>query len=183
MSLRTQFSSFLSNEEIKPILTQTVTLHLIRISATGVLAPEKLTIGPFPSFFTLHELKLAFWNSKGQDPRFSPPLVFLAKGEEVGATGLPTQFKPIDLVWMTAGGSERKDVLSLVNPLSLMTGSPDSRFVDSSGGEKALTMDNRIRMSLSDVFRLEEGKQIPELYVFLYVDLIDKIIEEHKKTS
>jgi len=176
MSLRTQFSSFLSNEEIKPLLTQTVTLHLIRISATGVLAPEKLTIGPFPSFFTLHELKLAFWNSKGQDPRFSPPLIFLAKGEEVGAAGLPTQFKPIDLVWMTAGGSERKDVLSLVNPLSLMTGSPDSRFVDSSGGEKALTMDNRIRMTLNDVFRLEEGKAISELYVFLYVDLVDKII-------
>ena len=176
MSLRTQFSSFLSNEEIKPLLTQTVSLHLIRISATGVTTTEKITLGPLPSWFSLHEVKLALWNLKEKDPQFSPPLVFLAKGEEPDAAGMPTQYKPVDLVWLTAGGSERKDELSLVNPLSLMTGKPDPRFVDSAGGEKALTIDNRIRMSLSDVFRLEEGKLIPELYVFLYVDLIDKII-------
>ena len=43
MSLRTQFSSFLSNEEIKPLLTQTVTLHLIRISATGSTYADALS--------------------------------------------------------------------------------------------------------------------------------------------
>jgi len=169
--------SFLTNDEVQPLLNQTVTLHILRYDAgSSVVRKEKVTLGPLPTWFTLYELKLALWNLKGKDPVFSPSLVFLALAKEKNEVGDIVYYSPADLVWMSPGGSSRKDVLDLIPPISLMTGPVDSRFVDSAGGRKPLTMDNRMRMTLSDVFQLEEGKTIPEFYVTLYADLVERIV-------
>lgn len=105
----------------------------------------------------------------GRDPNFAPPVVFI--GAPVG-----DEYKPIDIAWKNLE-SESQPSINLLNPFELLTGPPDSRFVDSSGGQKGIGKDTRIRMTLSDIFQLSESDTniIPELHVFLYADIIDRI--------
>jgi hypothetical protein len=180
MSLRTHFKSLLEPELMEGLVDQTLSLKIIRYPVgTSTEQVESLELGPFPSWFTLYEIKLALWNTKrlangSRDPAFAPPLVFIGKPILSGDT---VNYTPIEMLWMTSSSSTGKDrkIIPLVSPLSLMTSAPDSRFVDSNGGQKAIGKDNRIRMTINDIFQLDEGKQIPELHVFLYSDLVDRI--------
>jgi len=166
MSLRAQIETV-----IKPVLLTKfaevfVSVKVIRhILGEPSQTTNTIRLGPFPDWFTIYELKLALWNSLNNDPIFAPSLVFL---------GIPveTEYKPIDVVWK---GFQDAVSISLINPFELISGPPDSRFVDSSGGQKAVGKDNRIRMTLNDVFQLSEGGAIPELHAFLYADIIDRI--------
>ena len=187
MSLRTQFKSLLEPELMEGLVDQTLSLKIIRFSDGQVTRKvESLTLGPFPSWFTLYEVKLALWNSrrlpdKSRDPAFAPPFVFIGKpvigDQDVESTVKTVNYKPIEMIWMntTSAISTQRTVLELESPISRMTGPPDSRFVDSAGSQKIIGKDNRIRMTLNDIFQLDEGKEIPELHVFLYSDLVDRI--------
>lgn len=181
MSLRTQFKSLLEPELLEDLVNQTISVKICRYPVGQAESIESIALGPLPSWFSIYEMKLALWNLKrledgSRDPAFAPPLVFLGipiKSE----TDEITHFKPVEMIWLNnlSGAGKKQEVLALALPITLMTGSPDSRFVDSAGGQKALGKDIRSRMTLSDVFQLDEGKTIPELYVFLYSDLIDRI--------
>jgi hypothetical protein len=188
MSLRTQFKSLLEPELMEGLVDQRLTLKIIRLS-DGQVTPhvEILILGPFPSWFTLYEVKLALWNAKrlpdgSRNPIFAPQFVFIGKPLTNNSDAIETNIKtpnysPIEMLWMSSLSvtSKQSNVIELISPISLMTGPPDSRFVDSAGGQKAIGKDNRIRMTLNDIFQLDDGKIIPELHVFLYADLVDRI--------
>lgn len=172
MSLRAQFEGMLRPARISKFVEITVPVKIIRhILGEASQTTNTMNIGPFPSWFTFYELKLALWNLMGRDPNFAPPLVFI--GSPVG-----NEYKPIDIAWKNLE-SEAQNSINLLNPFEMLTGQPDSRFVDSSGGQKAIGKDTRIRMTLSDIFQLSENdtttNTIPELHVFLYADIIDRI--------
>lgn len=187
MSLRTQFKSLLEPELMEGLVDQTLSLKIIRFSDGQVTKKvESLTLGPFPPWFTLYEVKLALWNlkrlpDKSRDPAFAPPLVFIGKPvnseHDVESSIKSINYKPIEMIWMNtiSAVSTQRTVIELESPITRMTGPPDNRFVDSAGGQKAIGKDNRIRMTLNDIFQLDEGKEIPELHVFLYSDLVDRI--------
>lgn len=171
MSLRKQFESLLEPELMEGLVDTTIQLKIMRGAQV-----ETLNVGPLPPWFTLYELKLALWNLKGREPAFAPPLVFIGKAipkEEANAENA-YNYIPVDMIWMTLGLTD-KIPIQLDSPVSLMVGQPDTRFVDSAGGQKAIGKDNRIRMTLNDVFQLDEGVPVPELHVFLYADLVDRI--------
>lgn len=175
MSLRTQFKSLLEPELLESLVDQTLSLKIFRYpigQTTG--EKEEIRLGPFPSWFTVYEVKLALWNLKKRDPAFSPPLVFIGIPKQSDET---INYTPLDMVWMnmTSSTVAKRETVQLLSPISIMTGTPDTRFVDSSGGQKAIGKDNRIRMTLNDIFQIDEGKSIPELHVFLYNDLVDRI--------
>lgn len=170
MSLRAQFEGMLRPARISKFVEITVPVKIIRhILGEASQTTNTMNIGPFPSWFTFYEFKLALWNLMGRDPSFAPPLVFI--GTPVG-----NEYKPIDIAWKNLE-SESQGSINLLNPFELLSSPPDSRFVDSSGGQKAIGKDTRIRMTLSDIFQLSETatNTIPELHVFLYADIIDRI--------
>ena len=187
MSLRTQFKSLLEPELMEGLVDQTISLKIIRYAAgEAIETVESITLGPFPSWYTLYEVKLALWNLKrlpggSRDPAFAPPFVFLGKpvaDEDSESTGVATDnYSPVEMLWMNTltPTSKGRHAIRLRSPVNLMTGEPDTRFVDSAGGQKAIGKDNRIRMTLNDIFQIDEGKAIPELHVFLYSDLVDRI--------
>ena len=175
MSLRTLFKSLLEPKALERFVNHSISLKIIRYRTAEVIEEvETLTLGPFPSWFTLYEIKLALWNLKARDPVFSPPLVFIGTPNQ-SETG--TYYTPLEMVWMslTSSSSGIRERIQLVSPISLMSGTPDTRFVDSAGEQKAIGKDNRLRMILNDVFQLDDGIPIPELHVFLYADLVDRI--------
>jgi hypothetical protein len=163
-------------------LDQTVNIKIYRfITGQTQETIQSITLGPLPSWFTVYELKMALWNSPdlrlengSRNPIFAPPLVFLGKPTETG-------YDPIEIVWKNITSSSKakdmvqSEVYQLINPLERVQGPPDERFVDSAGGQKAIGKDNRVRMTLDDIFELSKGKEIPEIHAFLYCDLIDRI--------
>lgn len=170
MSLRAQFEGIIRPTQMSKFSEITVPIKIIRhILGEASQTTSTMNLGPFPSWFTFYEFKLALWNLMGRDPNFAPPLVFI---------GIPidSEYKPIDIAWKNLE-SESHASINLQNPFELLTGPPDSRFVDSSGGQKAIGKDTRIRMTLNDIFQLSESATttIPELHVFLYADIIDRI--------
>ena len=182
MSLRTQFKSLLEPELMEGLVDKMLTLKLIRYAVgQATEAVEEIKLGPFPSWFSLYEVKLELWNRMGRNPIFSPSLIFIGTPvvvNEEGSLGISTNnYAPIEMIWMNMvpNSSGKRDIIPLVSPISLMTGAPDTRFVDSSGGQKAVGKDNRTRMTINDIFQLDTGKVIPELHVFLYSDLVDRI--------
>ena len=171
MPLRTQFESLLTLKGLnRKFVDCVLSLKLFRFDSEGTQQVETIRLGPFPSWFTLYEVKLSLWNQMNRNPIFSPALVFI---------GIPqgeSYYTPLEMVWMMTNASGKREILPLVSPFSLIpTGSPDTRFVDSAGNQKAVGKDDRIRMILNDVFQLDDGKDIPELHVFLYADLVDRI--------
>ena len=180
MSLKTQFKSLLEPELMERFVDTEVTFKINRYSPGQTVAQiETLTL-TIPRWFTLYELKLELWNKKrnaddSRDPNFAPPLVFMATPSISEADG--QKYYPIEMVWMNtfSGLSKIPLAIGLLPPISLMTSEPDTRFVDSAGGQKAIAKDNRIRMTVNDIFQLEERNEIPELHVFLYSDLVDRI--------
>ena len=168
MSLRAQFEGMIRPARISKFLEITVPIKIIRhILGEASQTTSTINLGPFPSWFTFYEFKLALWNLMGRDPIFAPPLVFI---------GIPVEsdYKPIDIAWKSLE-SESQSSINLQNPFDLLSGPPDSRFVDSAGGQKGVGKDTRIRMTLTDIFQLSETNTIPELHVFLYADIIDRI--------
>lgn len=114
LDLGSQFKSLLEPQLMEGFIDQTLNLKIHRFSP-GQTTPtiSSMTLGPFPRWFTLYEVKLALWNTtqvgKGQrDPAFSPSLVFLGKQE-----GDSENYKPIELVWkgMSGSGNEHSFVL------------------------------------------------------------------------
>jgi hypothetical protein len=175
MSLKTQFKSLLEPELMERFLDTTLQLKIHRYPVgQDVPQIENYELGPLPNWYSLYEVKLELWNKKARDPSFAPPLVFIGKPVEDGTS---TMYSPIEMLWMNSvtGSSRDRSSIQLVSPFNLMKGLPDSRFVDSAGAQKAIAKDNHIRMTLNDIFQLEEGKTIPELHVFLYSDLVDRI--------
>ncbi|NDB85126.1 MAG: hypothetical protein EB127_20860, partial [Alphaproteobacteria bacterium] len=79
-------------------------------------------------------------------------------------------YMPIEILWKT------DTYFSLISPELRMTGPPDDRFVDSTGSQKSVGKTNRIRITLSDIFELDRSKTIPDIHIFLYTDLIDRIV-------
>lgn len=175
MSLKTQFKSLLEPELMERFVDTPLTLKIHRYQV-GQTVPqiESYGLGPVPSWYSLYEVKLELWNKKLRDSAFAPPLVFMGIPIDDGTS---TKYLPIEMVWMSGMSSSFKErtALQLLPPMDLMMGAPDSRFVDSAGGQKAISKDNRIRITLNDMFQLEDGKTIPELHVFLYSDLVDRI--------
>jgi hypothetical protein len=92
--------------------------------------------------------------------------LFKRPGQQGGAD----MYKPLELLW------KLESFISLVSPNLRMVGPPDDRFVDSAGGQKMVSKVNRIRMTLNDIFEIDKGKTIPEIHVFLYTDLYDRIV-------
>jgi len=165
MSLRTQFKSLLEPELMEGFVTKTVSLKVMHETTQDLI-----TLGPFPSWFTIYEIKLALWNKMARNPTFCPPLVFLGIPR---VTDDSTNYTPVEMVWKDLITSQQ---IPLTSPFTMMTGPPHSRFVDSAGTQKAVGKDNRTRMTLNDIFQLDEGKEIPEIHVFLFSDLVDKIV-------
>lgn len=184
MTLKSQFQSLLEPELLEGLLEYSIPVKLFRFASTSQAPTVDATLtslGPYPAYFTLYEVLLDLWNKKGRDPKFSPNLVFFGKPEAgaAEAEGPPSlvanSYKPLMFLWLAMSVTGRQETLSLIAPPSLMMGAPDSRFVDSAGGLKALSKDDRYRMTLNDVFQLEQGKAIPEFHIFLYADLVDRI--------
>jgi len=99
--------------------------------------------------------------------------VFIGEPVRDSATQGVTMYKPIEMVWKSI--IDKSEPFYLNNPISMITGAPDSRFVDSAGAQKSVAKDDRVRMTLNDVFQLSSGVSIPELHVFFYTDIIDAI--------
>jgi hypothetical protein len=178
MSLRTQIESLLLPKSMERFADQIVRIKIIRYLTGHSQGTEQIIeLGPFPTWFTLYDIKLHLWNtmiSQG-DPDaniYAPPLVYL--GQRIDGDAGADSYKSVEMVWKSLTESESTS-FNLLNPVARMTGPPDERFVDSAGGQKALGKDNRTRMTLDDVFELSEGKKIPELCAFIYNDLIDRI--------
>ena len=169
MSLRAQFEGMIRPTRITKFSEIMVPVKIIRhVLGEASQTTSTMNLGPFPAWFTFYEFKLALWNLMGRDPNFAPPVVFI---------GIPTEseYKPVDIAWKSLE-SESQASINLLNPFDLLSGPPDSRFADSSGGQKAIGKDTRIRMTLSDIFQLSETEAaVPELHVFLYADIIDRI--------
>ena len=177
LDLGSQFKSLLEPQLMEGFIDQTINFKIHRFSP-GQATPtiSSMSLDRLPKWFTLYEVKLALWNAtqvgKGpRDPAFSPSLVFLGKREPDSPN-----YKPIELIWkgISGGGNEHSFVLP--PPQELMTGPPDERFVDSAGSQKSVGKLNRIRMTINDIFELDKGKDIPEIHVFLYTDLVDRIV-------
>ena len=108
-----------------------------------------VSLGPFPSWFTLYDVKLELWNTMMESAavdanNFAPPLVYL--GIPFGGAG-PELYGSVEMVWKSLTSEDDTNHFNLPNPITLMSGPPDERFVDSSGGQKALGRDNRTRMT------------------------------------
>ena len=172
MSLRTQFENVIRPKLLNKFAEITVNVKVIRhILGEPSQTSSMVSLGPFPDWFTIYDIKLSLWNAMAKDPVFAPPLVFLGVPTPTGS-----EYKPIDIVWKNLiDTSEAQGTFTLLSPFESLTGPPDSRFVDSSGGQKAVGKDTRIRMTLNDVFQLSEGGSVPELHAFLYADIIDRI--------
>ena len=170
MSLRAQFEGVIRPVVINKFAEITLTVKIIRyILGEASQTTNTINLGPFPAWLTFYEFKLALWNLMQRDINCAPPLVFI--GIPIGS-----EYKPIDIAWKNLE-SESQASINLLNPFELLNGPPDSRFVDSSGGQKAIGKDTRIRMTLNDIFQLSENSTntIPELHAFLYADIIDRI--------
>jgi hypothetical protein len=115
---------------------------------------------------------MTLWNHFDMNAAYAPSLVFVGI-PVAGSSG--AEYEPLEIVWRDLMDTSDSKALYLPNPAKMISGPPDARFVDSTGAQKAMGRDNRIRMTLIDVFRLNEGHKIPELHAFLYADLIDKI--------
>jgi len=100
---------------------------------------------------------------------YVPPGSNVKKGGSQLMGGANT-YMPIEVLWKT------DTYFPLISPELRMTGPPDDRFVDSTGSQKSVGKTNRIRMTLADIFELDKAKGIPEIHVFLYTDLIDRIV-------
>lgn len=178
MSLRTQIESLLLPKSMERFADQIVRIKIIRyLPGNDEGTQETIDLGPFPTWFTLYDVKLELWNVMiaNSDPdanNFAPPLVYL--GQSLGGGAGPDGYRSVEMVWKSLTDTESKS-FNLLNPIARMTGPPDERFVDSAGAQKAVGRDNRLRMTLDDIFELSEGKKIPELCAFIYSDLIDRI--------
>ena len=172
MSLRTQFESLLRPQPLERFADQMVKIKVIRSQGGD---SQLVTLGPFPSWFTLYELKLMLWNHFKNEAVYAPPLVFIGLPVNDPSTGDLVLYEPLEIVWRNLLETSDTRALYLANPLGMIGGPPDARFVDSTGAQKAMGRDNRISMTFNDVFRLSDGHTIPELHAFLYVDIIDKI--------
>jgi hypothetical protein len=178
MSLREQFETLLKPGPVTKLAEQMVQFKVIRYHAGKSVETTHPPLGPFPTWFTLYELKLALWNSTAgpggsKKAPYAPPLVFIGEPVRDSITQDLTMYKPIEMVWKNITDSSQPFYLN--SPLSMITGAPDSRFVDSAGAQKAVGKDDRVRMTLNDVFQLSSGGSIPELHVFFYTDIIDAI--------
>ena len=178
MSLRAQIESLLSPKLMERFAEQIINIRIIRyMPGQNEEVEQNIQLGPFPSWFTLYDVKLELWNAMIKNGavdanNFAPPLVYL--GIPFGGAG-PQLYGSVEMVWKSLTSEDNTNHFNLPNPITLMSGPPDERFVDSSGGQKALGRDNRTRMTLDDVFQLSDGNAIPELCAFLYSDLIDRI--------
>jgi hypothetical protein len=115
---------------------------------------------------------MTLWNHFDMATAYAPSLVFVGI-PVAGSSG--AEYEPLEIVWRNLMDTNDSKAMYLPNPANMISGPPDARFVDSTGAQKAMGRDNRIRMTLIDVFRLNEGHKIPELHAFLYTDLIDQI--------
>jgi len=180
MSLRTQFETLLKPGPISRFAEHMVNFKIIRYHAGKIVETAYPPLGPFPSWFTLYELKLALWNSTSgaggeRKGPYAPPLIFIGEPVNNETTKGVTMYKPIEMVWKHLADVGSAQPFYLNNPITMISGPPDSRFVDSAGQQKVVGKDNRVRMTLNDVFQLSEGGSIPELHLFFYVDIIDNI--------
>jgi hypothetical protein len=157
-----------------------VNFKIIRYHAGKIVETAYPPLGPFPSWFTLYELKLALWNSTSgvggerKEP-YAPPLIFIGEPVNNESTKGVTMYKPIEMVWKYLADVGSAQPFYLNNPYSMISGGPDTRFVDSAGLQKVVGKDNRVRMTLNDVFKLSDGMSIPDLHIFFYTDIIDNI--------
>ena len=180
MSLREQFETLLKPKPIRQFAEHMIQFKIIRYHAGKMVESTYPPLGPFPSWFTLYELKLALWNSTAgasgekKNP-YAPPFIFIGEPVNNETTKGTTMYKPIEMVWKYLADIGSSQPFYLNNPYSMISGPPDYRFVDSAGLEKVVGKDNRVRMTLNDVFQLSEGGKIPELHIFFYVDIIDNI--------
>jgi hypothetical protein len=171
MSLRTQLDSLLRPQPLERFVDQIITIKIFR--GKSLNEASTVTLAAVPAWFTLYEMKIVLWNHFDREAAYTPSLVFL--GIPLGSDETNEEYKPLEIVWRNLMESNDSKVLYLPNPARMLSGPPDSRFVDSTGAQKAMGRDNRIRMTLIDVFRLNEGHKIPELHAFLYADIIDQI--------
>jgi hypothetical protein len=157
---------------------QMINIRIVRyMSGQNEEYEQNVRLGPFPSWFTLYDVKLELWNKMIENDVadaniFAPPLVYL--GKQLGGAG-PELYESLEIVWKSLTSESDNVHFNLINPIARMTGPPDDQFVDSSGGQKAVGRDNRTRMTIDDIFQLSEGNTIPELTAFIYSDLIDRI--------
>ena len=63
MSLREQFEALLKPGPMRQFAEQMVNFKIIRYHAGKSVETRYPPLGPFPSWFTLYDLKLALWNS------------------------------------------------------------------------------------------------------------------------
>ena len=110
MSLRTQFKSLLEPELMEGFANKMLNLKIIRYpvgQTTEVV--ETVELGPFPSWFTLYEVKLELWNRMERNPAFAPPLVFI--GTPI-ASDEGANYMPVEMIWMNlvpnSSGKRRK---------------------------------------------------------------------------
>ena len=165
MSLRNQLQTILKPETITTFLEYPITFTIMKY-ASGEETSTTITTPPLPSWFTLYELKLYVWELLQRNPLFAPPLMFL---------GIPfpdNKYQPLEILW----SSLDNEVLQLEHPIKQMTDAVDERFVDSLGNEKVVLKTIRSRMTLNDVFQLDEKKDIPPIHIFIYSECVERIV-------
>lgn len=149
--------------------------------------PEKVTLRTLYPFSTAMDLKTALFLAKGKDPNYHPQYqaVLLPTPIDSGsADTMNDYYIPLDFIWVKPGGSMSRDIYVLQNPFELLAADePDTRFVTAAGGAKAVDQPARDRVTLEDlVLKQFDGDQ-PVLHVYLYKDLISKMVPELRSSE
>jgi hypothetical protein len=129
----------------------------------------------FP-FMTLQDIKTSLFIELKKGEEAIPEFIYLcAHGGEPGKKFMGGKTVPIDYTW-NMPGLDTKFFNYL--PFELAAGSKplDSRFVDSAGERKLVSIVSRERLTIEDAF-FKHGitKGIPEFHAYLYRDLVAAI--------
>jgi hypothetical protein len=141
-------------------------------------APTSITLKNMFPFMTLQDIKIALYIELKKDDAAIPEFVYLTlHGSSPGKTYMGGVTTPVDYTWYTPGQPKANNFLNNL-PFQAAVGkkAPDSRFVDSNGERKLISLVNRERITIEDAFfKLKLARGIPEFHAYLYKDVLEAI--------
>jgi len=146
-------------------------------------APREIRLKNMFPFMTLQDIKIATFIELQKNEIALPEFMYLCvHGSEKGKT-FRSNTMSIDYTWNMPSSQSTAAFMQYI-PWDLATGSKpiDSRFVESTGQRKLVSIVNRERITIEDAFfkknitnAREKLKEIPELHVYLYKNVLAAI--------
>ncbi len=131
-------------------------------------------------FYTLADLKLNIYLQRRQNPAWLPSRVFVGIGDNNDT------YNGTDFLWFRPEKVPDAEVCSeaasigeivLMSPLKVCepTGRVDINFVDPIGSKKQVSLSDRRRCTLEDIYLLPSGGEMPTFYAFCFDDMLRRM--------